>query len=394
MRVSVNQPNLAAALSIAGRGVSPRSSLPVLGNILLEAKGDQLRLAATNREIGINCWIAAKVEEEGATTIPARLLTEFVNSLPPERIDMKLTARTQTMHLSCARFEANMKGIDAFEFPLLPTYQEQTPENEAPTVSGDTYTVDKEALASLIDGVIFAASKDDNRPTLTGVETVFDERKLTLGATDGYRMSTRTIDASAGAKATVIVPARSFGEVARIVKDAAADVTIVVSTNRNQVMFSAPGQKLWQRVDVVSELIDAKFPDFRATIPKSHNTRATIDTKALLDAVRVALLFGRDNANIVRFAFAPDIGSEPGRVQLSATSAEMGNNVSELACNVEGDRIDIAFDGRFVIETLAHIDTPQVIIGMTRPTRAATFRPVDDSEFLQVVMPMQPPGQS
>ena len=391
MRVSVNQPNLDAALSIAGRGVSPRSSLPVLGNILLEAKGDQLRLAATNREIGINCWIAAKVEEEGAITIPARLLTEFVNSLPPERIDMKLTAKTQTMHLSCVRFEANLKGIDAFEFPLLPTYQEQTPENESPTVSGDTYTVDNKALASLIDGVIFAASKDDNRPTLTGVETVFDERKLTLGATDGYRMSTRTIDASFGAKATVIVPARSFGEVARIVKDTAGDVTIVVSEKRNQIMFSAPGQKLWQRVDVVSELIDARFPDFRAGVPKSHSTRAIINTKALLNAVRVALLFGRDNANYVRFAFAPGIGSEPGRVQLSATSAEMSNNVSELACDVEGDRIDIAFDGRFVIETLNHIDTPQVTIGMTTPKRPATFRPVDYSEFLQVVMPMQPP---
>lgn len=392
MRVSVNQPNLAAGLSIVGRGVSSRSTLPVLGNILLEAKGDQLRLAATNREIGINCWIGAKVEDEGAITIPARLLAEFVNSLPPERIDMELAVRTQTMHLSCARFEANMKGIDAFEFPLLPTYQEQTPENEAPTVSGDTYTVDKEALAALIDGVIFAASKDDNRPTLTGVETVFDERKLTLGATDGYRMSTRTIDASFGAKATVIVPARSFGEVARIVKDASGDVTIVVSTNRNQIMFSAPGQKLWQRVDVVSELIDARFPDFRATIPKSHNTRATIDTKALLDAVRVALLFGRDNANIVRFAFAPEAADGySGKAQLSAASAEMGNNVSELACEVEGDRIDMAFDGRFVIDTLAHIDTPQVIIGMTQPTRPATFRPVDDSEFLQVVMPMNPP---
>ena len=188
------------------------------------------------------------------------------------------------------------------------------------------------------------------------------------------------------------MPARSFGEVARIVKDASGDVTIVVSTNRNQIMFSAPGQKLWQRVDVVSELIDARFPDFRATIPKSHNTRATIDTKALLDAVRVALLFGRDNANIVRFAFAPEAADGySGKAQLSAASAEMGNNVSELACEVEGDRIDMAFDGRFVIDTLAHIDTPQVIIGMTQPTRPATFRPVDDSEFLQVVMPMNPP---
>lgn len=390
MRVSVNQPNLAAALSIAGRGVSSRSTMPVLGNILLEAKNNQLRLAATNREIGINCWIGAKVEAEGAITIPARLLTEFVNSLPPERIDLKLAAETQTLHLSCARFDANMKGIDAFEFPLLPTYQEEA-DTEAPTVSGDTYTVGKEALAKLIDSVIFAASKDDNRPTLTGVETTFDDRKLTLGATDGYRMSMRTVDASYGAKTTVVIPARSLGEVARIVKDAVADVTIVISEKRNQIMVSAPGDKLWQRVDVASELIDARFPDFRATIPKSYSTRAIIDTKALLDAVRVALLFGRDNANIVRFIFTPDIGSELGKVQLSATSAEMGDNVSELSCEVEGERMEIAFDGRYVVDVLSHIDTPKVIIDLTQPTRPAAWRPVGDSEFLLVAMPMNPP---
>ena len=390
MRVSVNQPNLAAALSIAGRGVSSRSTMPVLGNILLEAKNNQLRLAATNREIGINCWIGAKVEVEGAITIPARLLTEFVNSLPAERIDMELAAKTQTLHLSCARFDANMKGIDAFEFPLLPTYQEQA-DTEAPTVSGDTYTVGKEALAKLVDSVIFAASKDDNRPTLTGVEATFDDRKLTLGATDGYRMSMRSVDASYGAKMTVVIPARSLGEVARIVKDAAADVAIVVSEKRNQIMFSAPGDKLWQRVDVVSELIDARFPDFRATIPKSYSTRAIIDTKALLDAVRVALLFGRDNANIVRFIFTLGIGSELGKVQLSATSAEMGDNISELSCEVEGERMEIAFDGRYVVDVLGHIDTPKVVIDLTQPTRPAAWRPVGDSEFLMVAMPMNPP---
>ena len=123
MRVSCHQENLAKGLSIVGRAVSSRTTMPVLSNILLEAKNNQLRLAATNREIGINCWIGAKVEDEGAITVPARLLTEFVNSLPPERIDMELAVRTQTLHLSCARFEANMKGIDAFEFPLIPTAQ-------------------------------------------------------------------------------------------------------------------------------------------------------------------------------------------------------------------------------------------------------------------------------
>ena len=121
MRVSCLQENLAKGLSIVSRAVSSRSTLPVLGNILLEAKDGQLRLAATNLEIGINCWIGAKVDDEGATTVPAKLLGEFVNSLPAERIDMELTVRTQTLHLRCAQYDANIRGIDAAEFPIIPT---------------------------------------------------------------------------------------------------------------------------------------------------------------------------------------------------------------------------------------------------------------------------------
>ena len=119
MRVSCLQENLAKGLSIVGRAVSPRSTLPVLGNILLEAKDGQLRLAATNLEIGINCWIGAKVEDEGSITVPARLLADFVNNLPPERIDLELAVRTQTLNLRCARYTATMKGIDAAQFPFV-----------------------------------------------------------------------------------------------------------------------------------------------------------------------------------------------------------------------------------------------------------------------------------
>ena len=121
MRVSCFQENLSKGLSIVGRAVSSRSTLPVLGNILLEAKEDQLRLAATNLEIGVNCWIGAHIEDEGAITVPARLLTEFVNSLQPGRIEMELSVRTQTLHLRCGNFDVNIKDIDAQEFPVIPT---------------------------------------------------------------------------------------------------------------------------------------------------------------------------------------------------------------------------------------------------------------------------------
>ena len=385
MRLSVNQSSLAKALSIVNLAVSNRTTMPILGNVLLDATGDGLRLAATNREIGINCWIAADVEESGSTTIPARLLSEFINSLPNERVNMALQQPMEMLRLTCAKHSANIKGINAFEFPLIPSYQPESTDTDAPVVAGDVYTVAPNALAALIDSVTFAASQDENRPTLTGVETTFDDGRLTMAATDGYRLSMRSVEASTGEKATIIIPGRNLSEVSRICADATGEITAIVSANRNQVLFSATSSKEWQRVDIICELIDAQFPDCRAIIPKLHNTRCTIDTAALLKAVRVAMLFARDNANIIRCSMLPD-----GLFRIAATSAEMGDNVSEIECNVEGAEINIAFDGRLLSDALSHVLTAQVIIETTQPTRPGTIRPVGNDDYLMVIMPMNP----
>jgi DNA polymerase-3 subunit beta len=391
MNVSISQPDLAKGLSVVGRAVSSRSTLPVLSNILLDAKNNQLRLSATNREIAINCWMVATIEDEGAITIPARLLSEFINSLPPERIDMELTTRTQTLRLSCARFNANMKGIDAFEFPLIPTYQEENRSAETPVIEGETYTMGVDALARTIESVVFSASQDDSRPTLTGVEVTLGHRSIHMAATDGYRLATRkTACTGIDEGITVIVPAKSLAEVARICAGATGDATIIVASKRNQILFSVAGER--HRVDVISELIDARFPDYRATIPKSHNTRAIVDTAALLKATRVALLFARDNSNIIRCMMRPDDApGYRGTVRLSATSGESGDNVSELDADVNGDEIEIAFNGRYMIDLLGQMDQPQVVIETTSPTRPGLFRPLGDEDYMALTMPMHSP---
>ncbi len=390
MRVSVTQQSLSKALGITGRAVSSRTTMPVLGNILLEAKGNQLRIAATNREIGINCWIAAKVDDDGAITIPARLLAEFVNSLPAERIDMELDVRTQTLHLSCARFEANIKGIAADDFPILPTLDDLTarPDDAPPEwVPGIQAAFGASQLRKMIDQVTFAASTDENRPTLTGVEVTLQSDGVQMAATDGYRLSVRTLAIEGGPeKTTVIVPARSLGEVARISADAdeSQPVQCLVTPKRNQVLFAMCGSEKAgiQRVELVSELIDARFPDYRATIPKTYTTRTVVDTAALLKAVRVALLFARDNANRVQLAI------KTGSITIDATSAESGDNVSDLAAIVNGPDITIWFNAKYMMDVLSQIDTPQVVIETTHPTRPGTLRPVDGVDFLHNLMPM------
>jgi DNA polymerase III subunit beta len=406
VRVSCSQENLAKGLSIVSRAVSTRSTMPVLGNILLEAKQNQLRLAATNREIGINCWIGAKVEDEGAITVPARLLSEFVNSLPPERIDMELAVRTQTLNLSCARYTANMKGIDAYDFPLIPTIG-NTEDGNGATLDGAHIELPTPGLRKMIDQVIFAASADESRPTLTGVEVNFKGDRLTMAATDGYRLSVRSVQLSQGDIAnsmTVIVPAKSLGELARISADAdeARPVQVIVTQARNQILFQLGGKGeeskgAFQRVELVSELIDARFPDYQVIIPKNRTTRTVVDTAALLKAARVALLFARDNANIIRVNIVPSNGlREPsghGQIRLTAASNEMGDNVNEIDALVEGDELDIAFNAKYLIDVLSQIDQPQVVIETTQSTRPGSIRPVGmgEEEFLHVVMPMHPP---
>lgn len=406
MRVSCHQENLAKGLSIVGRAVSSRTTMPVLSNILLEAKDNELRLAATNREISINCWIGAKVEDEGAITVPARLLSEFVNSLPPERIDMELAVRTQTLHLACARFTANMKGIDAYEFPLIATTQGEEDEadaNSVPVIDGVRIELENTGLRKMIDQVIFAASSDENRPTLTGVEVRFHDDQLSMAATDGFRLSVRRVPMVQGLASddiTAIVPARSLGELARISADADENrpVQVVLTQARNQILFELGGKGeeargAFHRVELISELIDAKFPDYNATIPKGYDTRTTIDTAALLKAVRVAQLFARDNANIIRMSIHPANGEHSGRMRLTASSTEMGDNVSDIDAMVEGNELEIAFSAKYLIDVLTQVDQPQVVLETTQSTRPGALRPVGmgEEEFLHVIMPMHPP---
>lgn len=423
MRVSCLQENLAKGLSIVGRAVSSRSTLPVLGNILLATDQARLKLAATDLEIAINCWIGAQVQEEGSTTVPARLLAEFVNSLPAERIDMELNVRTQSLNLRCARIESNIKGIDANEFPLIPTAAmnmvagKEGSDAQAAGTGAEVIEVPVDTLRKMIDQVAFAAATDDSRPMLTGVNARLQGDRLTLAATDGFRLSVRTtrlsqaVETAGGSGLAVIIPARSLQEIARISADAdeATPILIHVIQARNQVLFHLTGKVegagaaaasltgargargSFQQVDVVSQLIDSNFPDYTAIMPKSWSTRLVVDVVEFLKAVRLAYLFARDAANIVRMQITPGDGSRPGMLTLSATSQEYGDNISQVeAVSVEGEGIEIAFNARYLIDVLSVIGTPQVALETTRPGAPGVLRPVGvgPEEFTHVIMPM------
>jgi len=368
MRVSCLQENLAKGLSTVGRAVATRSTLPVLGNVMLATDQGRLKLSATDLEIGINCWIGAQVEEEGALTVPARLLIDFVNSLPAERIDMELNVRTQELNLKCARYEARIKGIDAQEFPLMPTADD----------SGKQFVLETSLLRQMINQVAFAAATDESRPVLTGVLVTFDGSQLTMAAADGFRLSVRhaRLETESPELVSVIIPARALAELARISSDEEMPIGLSITASRSQALFNL------SNTDLVSQLIEGRFPDYAQIIPKRYDTQTTVSANEFLKACRTASIFARSEAHIIRLRIGED------RIVIAASSAEMGDNVSEIDAQVEGKPIEIAFNVRFLMDVLSVADAAQVVLETTTGSSPGVIRPVGTEDFVHVIMPM------
>ncbi|MEE9198489.1 MAG: DNA polymerase III subunit beta, partial [Dehalococcoidia bacterium] len=228
MKVSCLQENLSEGLSIVGRAVATRTTLPITSNVLIATDNGRLKLAATNLEIAITSWIGAKVEEEGMITIPARLLSEFVSSLPSEQIEMTLAPRSRSLNIKCARFEARISGAEAEEFPPIPTVDE-----------GMAIEIDPEVLRGAIHSVDFAAATEDSRPVLTGVQMELKGDSLVLAAADGFRLAVH--EASLGAPVpediSVIIPAKTLSELKRLIGDQEDPVSLMVNPGKSQVLF-------------------------------------------------------------------------------------------------------------------------------------------------------------
>ena len=305
--------------------------------------------------------------------MPARLLSDFVNSLPPETIEMDFQARTQSLNLRCARYEANIKTIDAQEFPLILTSSED-----------HKITLEPDALRQMIEQVAFAAATDESRPVLTGVLAELSGSTLTLAAADGYRLSVRTstLEQEVEEDMSIIIPARALQELARVSGEEQETIEMIIPSHRNQVFFHMTD------IDLVSQLVDGTFPNYKQIIPKTYTTRTVVNTQDLLKAIRVAFLFARDAANIVRLNIIPNGGTESGRVVISATSAELGDNVNELEASIEGEPIEIAFNAKYLIDVLSVIDAAQVSVETTTPSSPGVFKPVGSSDFIHVIMPM------
>ena len=378
MKISCLQENLSRGLAVVGRAVASRATLPVTQNVLLSVEQSMLKLSATNLEIAMTTWVGASIQEEGSITVPARLLTEFVNSLPNDTIDLTLDQGSGLLEIYSGNSNAHINTTEASEFPPIPTVDD-----------GIAAQVDPLVFKSAITRVAFAAATEESRPVLTGVEMKLDAGKFTMAAADGFRLAVHHGDLlnSVSEEMSVIIPARTMNELNRLVGDREEPVEILMTPAKGQVMFRVQGA---DRIEIVSQLLQGTFPNYEQLIPQSYTTRAIMDLPTVLRSARTAAIFARDGSNIIRMHLLPaEADSEPPKVEISARSEEVGDNKDVVDLDeIEGEEGKIAFNSRYLLDVLAVLDKGKVALETTTSSSPGVFRPTDSDDYIHVVMPM------
>lgn len=364
MKVSVLKENLAKALSTCGRVVSTRGSLEILSNVMLSTESGRLKISATNLEVGINYWLGAKVEKEGAITVPARLLTDIVSSLSSEKVELEL--EELNLHLNSDKDKLTIKGISVEEFPLIPS------------IDTTSFKISSRVLRDALNLVNFAAALDEARPVLSGVYMNVDGDKLTLAATDSYRLAEKVIklDKKVTDKYEIIIPARALIELARTLADFDEDIKVCI--NDNQILFAAT------EVEFTSRLIEGNFPNYKQIIPENNDTKAVVKASDLASILKVASLFARENANSVNIFVRAK-----GKIEVNATSSQIGDSSSVVEAVVDGKDGEISFNSRYILDVLSNLKDENIEFEISGKLNPGVIRPEGSKDYTYIIMPLR-----
>ncbi len=363
MKFTTPQPTTARALGIVGRAAASRSTLPVLGNVLVfaDAGGAQVRYTATDIEVTLTVSVPAEVEDRGMATLPAKTLTDLVNSLPPGPLSMARSGKTQTTAITCGRVKSSIKGIDAQEFPTVQRLDRDK-----------ASAIDAQALKTMLGAVAFAAAKDDTRPILRGVYVRIGDGRIKLAASDGFRVAEIVRDCE-GPTVAALMPLRA-AEILRAVIDGADEVLAQITPER--AIFKAGD------VELVAQLVAGEFPKYEAIIPNAHSTRVAVATREGVKACKTVDVIAREASHNMRM----EIGASS--VTLGAVAAETGDGASEIDAVVAGPGLVVGVNATYLAAALDAIEAPQAVIELTTPTSPMVVRPLDDDRQLCVIMPV------
>jgi len=365
MKLSCTQENLNRGLSVVSRIARPQAALPVLSNILLKTEKGRVKISATDLEIGITYYIGAKIEEEGAITVPARLLVDFVTMNTDKTIDLELTEKN--LKLESEKYKAVIRGIDASEFPLIPEVKEE------PIVS--LSAID---FKDSVSQVLIATSLEELKPVLTGVCLKFNSKELKLAATDSFRLAEKIIplETPAQEQTEVIVPSRTISELCRVIS-LINPTTISIAVSQNQILFALDDLK------IVSRVIEGNFPEYESIIPKNIETEAVLEVGEFQNALKIAHLFAKEGGNNVKLSLKKD------RVIVHAISPTLGENTASVPSSCSGPEIEITFNVRFLLDVLSVIKSDKISLALVGKFNPGMIRPYNRKDYLYLVMPLQ-----
>lgn len=367
MKLICTQENLARGLSIVSRSVGKDSTLPVLANILLATENKRLKLSATNLEIGSSCLVGAKIEKEGKLTVPAQLISNYINNQPSGNIELDVV--DDTLKISTSSSKAEIKGINSSEFPLIPKI-DSTPFCQ----------INGQELKKALNQIIFATASEESRPEISGFYIKSAGEQLTIAATDSYRLAEKTIKSEVKSKKEVelIVPSGAAQELNRIVGE---DVeTVSFSTSDNQIKFS------FDDVELVSRLVEGQYPDYKSIIPKEFATKSLVDASELISILRTSSFFSKkDSAEVV-----VKTDSKKNEIEIIAETGGVGKSVSKIAGEIKGDDREISFNPQYLLDSLLNIEANQVSFMITADERVGALRPIgeDEKNYIYIVMPI------
>ncbi len=362
MKLQVTQENLNRALNTVARVANTRGTLPILSNILIKTVNNRLCIAATNLDIAITHYIGAKVGEEGSVTVPARLMQDFVSSLPPGVIDLELDETK--LRIATDQYKSVVNGVAADDFPVMPAIS-----------GGKSWKVPGLALKKALQQVIIAASGDESRPVLTGVLLQTVDGELFMAATDSYRLAEKSLGANKN-DIHLLVPASAAQDLLRIVSDFEDDAT--VTHDEQQVLFQVGD------VDLVARLIDGKYPDYRKLIPAKFSTEAVVKRADLLNVTKVSSLFARESAGSVTI----QVEEKTNMLSIHSIASQLGENTATANGKITGDG-SITLNSRYLLDALHALDGEDVSFCFNGKLEPTLLKDPAGGDYLHIIMPLK-----
>jgi len=367
MKCTCKQRDLLNALNVAVKAINNGNTLPVLNNFLIKAESEKLIISATNLEIAITMSINAVINEAGSITIPAKLLNSYVNYLKENEIEISSDDHGQSLNLKSDGATTNIKGISAEEFPAIPKIEKET-----------SFFINSEVLGKAIQQVVFATSLNKSRPILTGVYFEMHENEVKIVATDSYRLSEKTIKLKKSVEKDFqcIIPSRTILELGKIISGKNEDIQVVIS--QNQVLFKI------DKIELISRLIEGKFPDYKQIIPEAPKTKAIIELSDLVLALKRVNLFAKENSNNIKLEFR-----ENNMLSLTTQATQFGSGEEVLETNISGIDNEIALNSEFMLDVFSTISDHEVSIEIDTSLSPVIIKVPKIDNFLHIIMPLK-----